>query len=116
MLKYYAGTLNLQVERMLAEYIADTYTDFSEINWPVVAARPDFAGHTEHSLKNIYFQILMKSTKKTLGRTNHVTVAEIAEHTRTNKPAWKINKDKWQQPLIAHFQQRIDQLGIKDFL
>ena len=116
LLKYYAGTLNLQVERMLAEYIANTYTDFSEINWPVVAARPDFAGHTEISLKNTYFQILMKSTKKTLGRKNHVTVAEIAEHSRTYKPAWKINKDKWQQPLIAHFQQRIDQLGIKDFL
>ena len=116
LLKHYAGTLHLEVERMLANYIADTYTDFSEINWPTVAALPDFAGHTEHSLKNMYFQVLMKSTKKALERNNHVTLAEIAKHTMENKPAWKVNKDKWQQPLISYFQKRINELGIRGFL
>ena len=116
LLKHYAGTLNLEVEKMLANHIADTYTDFSEINWPTVAALPDFAGHTEHSLKNMYFQVLMKSTKKALERNNHVTLAEIAKHTMENKPAWKVNKDKWQQPLISYFQKRINEMGIRDFL
>ena len=113
LLKYYAGTLNLQVEKMLAEHIGDTYTDFSEINWPVVAERPDFAGHTERSLKNMYFQVLMNTTKKGLKRKSDVTVAEIAKYIRENKLARKINAYKWQQPLISFFQQRTEQLGIK---
>ena len=46
LLQYYAGTLNMQVEKMLANFIADTYQNFNEIDWPEVAARPDFTGHT----------------------------------------------------------------------
>ena len=97
---------------MLAEYIGDTYTDFSEINWPSVAAQPDFAGQTDRSLKNMYFQVLMKNTKKGLKRKSEVSVAEVAKYVRENKIAKKINY-KWHQPLIDFFQDRTEQLGIK---
>ena len=50
LLQHYSGTLNLRVERMLANHIAQTYT-FSSIDWPRVAARTEFAGHTERSLR-----------------------------------------------------------------
>ena len=98
---------------MLAEHIGDTYTDFSKINWPLVAARPEFAGHTDHSLKNMYFQVLMKTTKKGLKRKSEVSVAEIAKYTRENKIAKRISRHGWHQPLIDFFQERTEQLGIK---
>ena len=96
---------------MLAEHIGDTYSDFSEINWPLVAAQPDFAGHTEQSLKYMYFKCMFNNTKKGLKRKSDVSVADIAKYTRENKIAKK--KYKWHQPLIDFFQERTEQLGIK---
>ena len=130
LLKFYAGTLNLQVEKknikfnhfvnlnlqvekMLAEHIGDTYSDFSEINWPLVAAQPDFAGHTDRSLKNMYYQVLMNTTKKGLKRKSDISAADIAKYTRENKIAKRINRHGWHQPLIDYFQERTEQLGIK---
>ena len=57
LLQHYSGTLNLRVERMLASHIAESYSNFSEIKWSSVAARSEFAGHTERSLRNMYFFI-----------------------------------------------------------
>ena len=103
----------MQVEKILAVHIEDTYTDYSEINWPLVAAQPELVGHTDRSLKNIYFQFLMKNTKKSLKKKSEVSVAEIAKYTRENKITKRINKYKWHQPLIDYFQERTEQLGIK---
>ena len=117
LLQYYAGTLNMQVEKILANFIADTFDHFSEINWPLVASRPEFAGHTEQSLKNMYFQELLSSTRKILGnQDDEVTPRQVAEHTREKNPAWRKNKEKQQQALIAFFEREVDQLGIKGFL
>ena len=55
LLQHYSGTLNLRVERMLANYISDSFTNFSDIDWSKVAARSELVGHTENSLKQIYF-------------------------------------------------------------
>ena len=98
---------------MLAEHIEDTYTGFSEINWPMVAAQPELAGHTDRSLKNMYFQFLMKNTKKSLKRKSDISAADIAKYTRENKIAKRINRHGWHQPLIDYFQERTEQLGIK---
>ena len=107
----------MEVEKMLANFIADTYDNFSEINWPEVAARADFAGHTEQSLKNMYFQDLLCSTRKQLGaQGDDVGVQEVADHVRGHQRTWRKNKEKWQQGLIAFFEKRVDDLGIEDFL
>ena len=45
LLQHYSGTLNLRVERMLANCILENYTDFSSIDWPKLASRSEFAGH-----------------------------------------------------------------------
>ena len=46
LLQHYSGTLNLRVEMMLANHVADTYKDFHSIDWMEVAARTEFSGHT----------------------------------------------------------------------
>ena len=54
LLQHYSGTLNLRVERMLASFILENFTDYSDIRWEEVAVRREFAGHTITSLKHIY--------------------------------------------------------------
>ena len=82
-----------------------------------MASRPEFAGHTEQSLKNMYFQELLSSTRKILGnQDDEVTPRQVAEHTREKNPAWRKNKEKQQQALIAFFEREVDQLDIKGFL
>jgi len=41
---------------------------------------------------------------------------KVAQHARDKQPAWRKKKEKWQQALIAFFERRVDQLGIKSFL
>ena len=84
-----------------------------------MAARPDFAGHTEQSLKNMYFQELLSSTRKKLGNQegdDDVTLRQVAEHTQDKQTATRKVKEKWQQALIAFFEMKVDQLAIRDFL
>ena len=67
LLQHYSGTLNLPVERMLANYISDTFTDFSTIDWPMVAARSEFAGHTKNSLQRSILEIYPAALRKSMG-------------------------------------------------
>ena len=66
---------------MLANYISDTYTDFSDIDWSKLAARSEFVGHTENSLKQKYFGHLSTDTKQKFGlKSDEVLPRHIAEY------------------------------------
>ena len=47
LLQFYAGILNLRVEKTLANYITNEYTDFTSIDWKKVAEKKEFEGYTE---------------------------------------------------------------------
>ena len=47
---------------MLANHIAENCTDFAQINWAELSAKKEFAGHTERSLRNMYF-FMFKNAK-----------------------------------------------------
>ena len=75
----------------------------------------------EQSLKNMYFQELLSSTRKKLGNQegqgdDDVTLRQVAEHTQDKQPGRRMVKEKWQQALIAFFEMKVDQLAIKSFL
>ena len=74
LLQHRAGTLNLPISRMLAHHLASnfpnihrysfrlasgftSFTPLHSIDWPSVAARGEFAGHTEGSLRSEEKQI-----------------------------------------------------------
>ena len=80
LLQHYSGTLNLRVERMLANYILDTYTDFSSIDWPEVAARSEFVGHTVSSLRYMYLQKLNKAKNMLRLQSDQLRPLHIAEY------------------------------------
>ena len=123
LLQHYSGTLNLRVERMLANYILETFTDFSSIKWPQVVAQSEFAGHTVNSLRCIYFKRLNATKQKYGLKSDEVSMQCIAQHCELvygmGTPKGYNNRDnkiKRQRDVIAFFEQRMIDLNIKNFV
>ena len=123
LLQHYSGTLNLRVERMLAKYISDTFTDFSSIDWPEVAARSEFAGHTSSSLKSLYFSHLCRGAKSKLGlKMDEMTTKHIAEHCELVPVYGKggdsesSNRMQRQRDIISYFERKVMELNLKRFV
>ena len=122
LLQHYSGTLNLRVERMLANYISDTFTNFSDIDWPEVAARSEFVGHTENSLKQKYFGHLSSNTKKKFRlQSDKVSPQHIAEYAELVYGEGAMGKAKGrvdlnrQTAVIDFYEKRVVDLGLENF-
>ena len=128
LLQHYTGTLNLRIERMLASHIWQTFAHFSFIDWPAVVARREFAGHTEASLRKIYLHILYKNTKLKFGlASSDVTLLHIVEYAEQTYGAGpgslhpgrvqtSENKLERQRKVIAFFERKVAERGIKGFM
>ena len=78
LLQHYSGTLNLDIRRMLANYLADNYEDVESIDWKEVAGREEFKGHTEVSL-HYYFgaYMIQRARLKLNGEIGNITLRHI---------------------------------------
>jgi len=115
-LQHYAGTLNLDIKRMLANYIADTFDSFDSIDWALVVQRPDFAGHTMSSLKHMFYGNLFNSTKKHLKlEPSEVTLKNIADDTGLRQKVCERVLIR-QKQVIDYFEQYVEKHGITNFL
>jgi len=81
-----AGTLNLEIDSMLVNYLVDHFQDIESIDWSRVAARKEFSGHTESSLRNIFFSKLFKNAKKSRNiLSSEINLKDIADVVDVNK-------------------------------
>ena len=72
--------IELDVRRMLANFIADNFDTTNSIDWQLVAERPDFVGHTRESIRSIFFSQLFPSTKVHLRlESKDITLKNIAD-------------------------------------
>lgn len=53
-MQYETGTLNFDIRQMLINHLSETYSNRESIRWDIVAKRPEFAGHTEISLRHTF--------------------------------------------------------------
>ena len=124
LLQHYSGTLNLRVERMLANHIVESYRDYSDIRWEEVAARREFAGHTIISLKNIYLTNLRANTGLKFSiNSSEVSLKDITLYSEEVYGKGKLSqalpskvKLQRQKEVIAFVEGKVEELGIKDFL
>jgi len=80
LLQHFSGTLNLDIRRMLANYLADNFDDVDSVDWPAVASRAEFAGHTQTSIKYLFYTFLFKRTKEKLSESSEeITLKHIAD-------------------------------------
>ena len=119
LLQHYSGTLNMRVERMLINHIADTYPDFSSIDWSKVAAKSEFVGHTQVSLRGICFNIRDKTKNKFKTGRKEVTMQDMTKYCELvygdGRPKASSKLER-QGEVIEFFKRKVEELGIKDFL
>ena len=80
LLSYYSKTLNLDVRIMLANILADNFDSVSSIDWEQVSHYKEFSGHTERSLRHLFFSNITKSASKHLNVVkSQLTLRQVAE-------------------------------------
>ena len=93
LLQHYSGTLNLDIRRMLANYLADNFEDLESIDWKQVASRDEFKGHTEVSLHYYFGAYLLQGTKlKMNGKYERVTLRHIQDKENEEFKNTKLRK------------------------
>jgi len=108
-LQYHHGTLNFDIRRMLLNYLAESYECKDDIDWPLVAERPEFVGHTESSLRYIFFQCcyLVKDHENLTHLNNsEVTLRQLAEGA--NNSFCEENCAKMLKKVLTRQKQVID--------
>ena len=119
-LQHYAGTLNLDIKKMLANYIADTFDSFDSIDWALVVKRPEFAGHTLFSLRSLFYGNLFYYTKKQQNLAPaEVTLRHIADLTNMEHGVMKKVTEGVllrQMQVIDYFEQYTKKQGITNLL
>ena len=110
---------------MLSNHLAETFYDISQVDWPKVAAKKEFTGHTEHSLKHMYSNMKTKVKEKFGLTSSEVTLQQVADHSELvygegaqgnaqGKLSW--SRLQHQRDVIAFFERKVRELGIVDFL
>ena len=80
LLGYYSKTLNLDVRIMLTNILADNFDSVSSIDWEQVSHYKEFSGHTERSLRHLFFSNITKSASKHLNVVkSQLTLRQVAE-------------------------------------
>jgi len=119
-LQHNSGTLNLDIRRMLANYVADNFKDINSIDWPSVAAKKEFAGHTQASLRNVFFTAIFQETKRNLNAfTEDITLDMVADFAnKTFATGGRKVRDTIltrQKEVVAYFECYVKKHCIKSF-
>jgi len=119
-LQHYSGTLNLELRRPLANYLAENFSDINSVDWHSVIKEPEFAGHTSVSLRS-YFSIIFKHAKHSLKRVGEnislEMVAEFANSKYATGERKVLDRDlKRQQEIIDYFKCYVKTNCITNFL
>ena len=109
---------------MLANHIAETYSDLSSVDWAEVVVKPEFAGHTRNSLKAIYSNIRISSSRKFNVVSSEVTLRQVVDYSELvygegaqgQVIGTYDNKLGRQKMVIAFFESKVEELGIVGFL
>jgi len=120
LLQYYNKNLNLEIRPMLSDLLQRNFDSIKSINWNFVASHEVFSGHTEISLRHVFYSKTLFYTSNYLKKpTYDVSLEEIADYSRTHflnsniKLAPKV--EKRQLDCISYFEEQTKKLGITRF-
>ena len=120
-LQHYSGTLNLDIRRMLANHLNETYDSIDNIDWPVVAEKPEFVGHTQRSLRYTFCNLLQSVKDHEKLDKSEITLSKIAgnaniyfSETNCKKVPDKVKLRQMQ--VVNYFEQFVKKNGITNFL
>ena len=112
-------TLDLDVRLMLANFLADNFSSITSIDWHTVVSRPEFRGHSEFSLRKIFWSTLVRTAATDLGVSRtQLSLQQVAQHAQSGlKKIRNVKKVKKRQlDLIDYFQYACNVKGICDYM
>ena len=115
LLQYYNKTLNLEIRPMLANFLAEHFVSYKEIDWKFVLTFPEFKGHTEESLRLIFYtKMLFYATRNLKLKRNEITLAQIAEDTTRMCLLKRRNRviEERQKNIVDYFEKQTVALEI----
>jgi len=117
-LQHFAGTRNLDLKRPLANYLAQNFLDVNSIDWSSVVSNPEFAGHTQISLRKYFSSYLFRTElHKDAADISLKMIAEFANTKYAEGGRKVLDKDlKRQQEIIDYFEGYVKTKGIENFL
>ena len=104
---------------MLANYVADHFTDVDNIQWDKMLTQPEFKGYTETSLSSLYHGTIVNAAQNHLGvHRKHLTLRQIAENAETiyKKASVSEKVKRRQMQVINHFEKLVSERKIKNFI
>lgn len=115
LMQYYNKTLNLEIRPMLANFLAENFVSYKQIDWKFVLTFPEFKGHTEESLRLIFYtKMLFYATRNLKLKRNEITLAQIAEDTARMCLLKRRNRviEERQKNVVNYFERKISALDI----
>jgi len=120
LLQYYNKNLNLEIRPMLSDLLQRNFDSIKSIDWKFVASHEEFSGHTEISLRHVFYSRTLFYTSCHLKKTTYdVTLEEIANYSKmhflNNNIKILPNVEKRQIDCISYFEEQTRKLGISGF-
>jgi len=117
LLQHHHKTLNLEVRPMLANLIAENYSDIDDIQWDKILDHTEFLGHTESSLSSIFTSSIVINAEKHTGKSRHqLTLKEIADDANESYKNVKVKEgvSRRQTEVISYFEKLLKEKNIID--
>ena len=119
LLSHYNKSLNLDIRPMLANYVAEHFTDVDNIQWDKILTYPEFAGHTETSIGILYKGTMVRHAEMRLGvHRKHLTLRQIADNVEelSKKLSVSEKEKRRKMEVINHFEKLVSERKIKNFI
>ena len=115
---YVQKTLNLDIKPLLANYLADNFKSIDDINWQDVLKTKEFSGHSEFSLRKLFWNSLVRNASSKLSLTRfEISLKQIAQFAscqskqQQKKPPKKF--EQRQKFIIDYVEKACDKTGIR---
>ena len=119
LLQHYAGTLGQGIEQELANHIKENYQNFGDIDWEEVVSKPEYAGHTVRSLRNVFDNLKTHASEKLCILRSELTPGDVDAYTRKAEIGKHRSQEKVKQrqaAVIKYFLHQVKYKNLKDFL
>ena len=104
---------------MLANILADNFDSYKSVDWKFVLKFPELKGHTEESLRLIFYTKMLFYTARNLKlKRSKITLRQVALETERMCLVKRANKvlEKRQADLIDYFEKLTKMHSLIDFL
>lgn len=115
LLQFHAGTINLDVRRILANYLLEkNLVHMVDIPWGELLLNPQFAGHTSTSLHQVLNEMIISIQRRNNCKREDVTAQQIADYANEKFNPHKakvLGKSALQKmQLVGYYKELIDSI------